>query len=327
MKFRKLEKFLQQNGFIYFKNEKMKNHTSFKIGGKVSFFVEVQKTEKMILLLEQCKQLGVKFIIIGNGTNILFSDKKQKMVVIKPNNKNIFAVDNIVYCEAGVSLFALNMFAAKNNLSGLEWSYGIPGSVGGAVVMNAGSFGGEIADVVDTVSFISGNKLKTLSGKDLKFGYRHSIFQEKDFVVISVSFRLKKGNKDDIMQQCIFHLEQRKTKQPYNQFSAGSVFKRPGKTFAPVLIEKSGLKGYRVGDAVVSNKHCGFVINQNNAKFSDVLKIIYKIKKTVYEKFDIMLEEEIKIIGDRNGNLGRLSYPYNTQQKKMVSKETRKRDT
>ena len=193
-------------------------------------------------------------------------------------------------------MYAINHVCQREGLGGLEWSYGLPASVGGAVVMNAGSFGKQMCDVVDTVYYTDGTRILRKTNKSLDFSYRHSFFQDKNYVITKVVLRLEPSNSDEVLSKCQASLLSRHAKQPFSMRSAGSIFKKPKENFAPYLIEKSELKGLKMGDAQVSKKHCGFIVNTKNAKFSDVFKLICKIKKTVYKKFDIMLEEEIVII-------------------------------
>ena len=259
-------------------------------------YVEVESEKDLMLLLRLCKEYCVKYFILGNGTNIVASDKLHDLLAIKINIREIKCIDNKIICGAGASMFSVNQFACQHNLSGLEWSYGLPASVGGAIKMNAGSFGHEIKDVVSVVYFTDGQKMLHKYNKSLDFSYRHSFFSDKNFVIIKAVFSLKIEKNVDLMQKCLSFLEKRHLTQPYSMRSAGSVFKKPKLEFAPVLIEKCGLKGLRIGEAEVSQKHCGFIVNLGDAKFSDIFKIICKIKKTVLKKFDILLEEEVILL-------------------------------
>ncbi len=278
-------------------SERFRSHTTFGIGGKIAIYVEVERASDMVSLVREAKNLDLKYFILGLGSNILASDKYHDLLVIKNNIKDIRLRDDKIVCGAGVSLIRLNNFAMENALSGLEWSYGIPGSVGGAIKMNSGSFGGEIRDVVQTVYYFDGEKLRKKCLANLDFSYRHSFFSDKNYVILKVVFKLKKGNKDEIERKSFDILKRRRESQPHSFRSAGSVFKRPKGTFAPVLIEQAGLKGLSHGGAEISTKHCGFVINKSgNAKFNNVFWIICKIKETVFKKYDIMLVEEIEIL-------------------------------
>lgn len=299
---------ISMGNFIKILHEKIKNITvkdnltfkdltTFKIGGKIKYLIEIKEINILLKILQLANYYGVTYIILGQGSNILASDKTCKVLVLKILLKDIVVRDNKIICGAGVNLYKLNHVAINNNLSGLEWSYGIPGSVGGAVKMNAGSFGGEIKDVVSCVYYTDGNKIYKKNSDALKFGYRKSFFTNNNFVILKVVFGLKKQDKEVVEKLCFTNLKKRQEMQPYNYPSAGSVFKRPVNEFAPVLIERCKLKGLSCGGAKISSKHCGFIINKNNqATFMQVLKLITKIKKTVLKKFDIMLEEEIIIL-------------------------------
>lgn len=278
-------------------NKTFKDLTSFKIGGKIKCLVEINTINSLMQVLGLLEKYQVEYFILGFGTNLLASNKAFNKVVLKICLKDIAIKNNQIICGAGVGIFKLNQFAIENSLSGLEWSYGIPGSVGGAVKMNAGSFGGEIKDVVKTVFYTDGKKIYKKDGNSLNFNYRQSFFTNNNFIILKVIFELKKGDKDSIEKLSYENYSKRKNLQPYSLPSAGSVFKRPVEGFAPIYIEKCGLKGKRVGGAEISQKHCGFIVNYDaKAKFKDVLKLITKIKKTVSKKFDIMLEEEIIIL-------------------------------
>lgn len=274
-----------------------KDLTTFKIGGKIKYLIEITEVNNLLKVLTLCKKHNISYFILGQGSNLLASDKTCNLLVLKISLTDIKVREDKIICGAGVNLFKLNHIAIKNNLSGLEWSYGIPGSVGGAVKMNAGSFGGEIKNVVYCVYYTDGYKIYKKTKRALCFNYRKSFFSNNNFVILKVVFLLKKDAGRFIEKRCFDNLEKRRKLQPYNYPSAGSVFKRPQNEFAPVLIERCKLKGLSCGGAKISQKHCGFIINYNNqATFKQVLKLIVKIKKTVLKKFDIILEEEIIIL-------------------------------
>lgn len=278
-------------------NKTFKDLTSFKIGGKIRCLIEISSVNYLLQVMEILIKNKIDYFILGFGTNILASNKTFNKVVLKICLKEITVKNNQIICGAGVGIFKLNQIAIENCLSGLEWSYGIPGSVGGAIKMNAGSFGGEIKDVVKTVYFTDGKKIYKKEGSALNFSYRKSFFTDNNFIILKVIFSLKKGEKDAIEKLCFQNYTKRKQTQPYSLPSAGSVFKKPIDGFAPIYIEKCGLKGKKIGGAQISTKHCGFIVNSDSkAKFNDVFKLISKIKKTVSKKFDIMLEEEIIIL-------------------------------
>ncbi len=278
-------------------DEYFRNHTTFGIGGKIAVYVEVEKPSDIIRLVKILNREGIRYFILGLGSNLLVSDQFHDLVVIKNNIKGIRIRGEKVVCGAGESLVRLNNIAMENCLSGLEWSYGIPGSVGGAIKMNSGSFGGEMRDVVDCVYYFDGIKICKKSVASLDFSYRHSYFSDKNFVILKVVLKLQKAKREDVEKKSFEVLKVRRKVQPHNYKSAGSVFKKPKDNFAPVLIESCGLKGLCRGGAEISTKHCGFIINKTgNAKFSNVFWIICKIKETVCKKYGIMLVEEIEII-------------------------------
>jgi len=278
-------------------DKSFKDLTTFKIGGKIKYFIEIKEVNILLKILNLANKYSIRYFILGQGSNLLASDKVCKILILKISLNSIVVRKNKIICGSGVSLFKLNHFAIKNNLTGLEWSYGIPGSVGGAVKMNAGSFGGEIKNVVDCVYYTDGYKIYKKQKSSLEFDYRKSFFTNNNFVILKVIFCLEKSESSIIEKLCFDNYEKRRKMQPYNMPSAGSVFKRPLNAFAPVLIQRSKLKGVACGGAKISSKHCGFIVNESGqATFKQVFKLIAKIKKTVLKKFDIILEEEIIIL-------------------------------
>ncbi len=278
------------------RGERFSQHTSMGVGGRMALYAEVSSERDILSLIKICKEYSVPYFIIGNGTNIIASDKYHDILVIKVAIKSIKKIGNKIVCGAGVSLFSLNQFAIKHHLSGLEWSYGLPASVGGAVKMNAGSFAHEMKEVVSLVYFTDGIRIYYKHNKSLDFSYRHSFFSDKNFIILKVVFALKIEKNIDLLQNCLKFLEKRHLSQPYDKRSAGSIFKRPYNNYAPILIEKCDLKGMRIGGAEVSKKHCGFIVNLGGASAEDIFRLICKIKKTVSKKFDIMLEEEVILL-------------------------------
>jgi UDP-N-acetylmuramate dehydrogenase len=237
--------------------------------------------------------------VIGNGSNLLVRDEGYDGVIIKlgQNFAKYSIEDNVIKCQAGVYVSKIANEAYEHSLSGLEFAAGIPGMIGGAVAMNAGAYGGEFKDVIESVTVIDkrGN-IQELSNDEMDFRYRHSIVLEKEYVVLETRIKLKDGNKQEIKSKMEEFLASRREKQPLDYPSAGSTFKRPEGYFAGKLIMDAGLRGYSVGDACVSEKHCGFVINKGNATATDIIKLIDNIKKIVKDKYDVELEEEVKII-------------------------------
>ena len=286
-------------------NESMKKHTSFKIGGDADVFIYVNNIESLKIILSLITTENIPYFIIGNGTNLLVSDDGFRGVVLNLQHglKNIEVnkEENIIYCEAGVPLNKVCVCALQNNLSGLELAWGIPGTCGGALSMNAGAYGSDISNVIESSKHLTpSGTTETLSKNELNLSYRKSIFSEKPFVISSMKFKLHKANEKDIRAKMYENISKRKSKQPLEYPNAGSIFKRPKGYFAGALIEQSGFKGKFVGGAMVSPKHSGFIINTGKATASDVSNLIYLIKDKVYKEFGVILECEIKTLGNVN---------------------------
>lgn len=283
-------------------NAPMKKYTSFKCGGNARVLVIPQSVDSLQKILDFCYSKNICPLVIGNGSNLLVADNGIENVVIKIGSKisNIYLVDDeTICCEAGASLKSLCMFALENSLSGLEFAYGIPGTLGGAVYMNAGAYGGEMKDVLYSCKHIDENgNLNELPQSELNLRYRGSAYTDNGYTIVSALMKLKKAPKAEIKAAMDDKLQRRKDKQPLEYPSAGSTFKRPEGYFAGALIEDCGLKGYTVGGAQVSEKHAGFVINKDNATSTDVLNLIKDVQKIVYEKHGVKLETEVKIIGE-----------------------------
>ena len=294
--------FAEKCGATVIKDAPMKKYTSFRCGGNASVLVIPDCVETLKKIIDFCNLKSVKPLIIGNGSNLLVSDNGINGVVIKIGSdisKIELLDETTIRCEAGASLKSLCMFALENSLSGLEFAYGIPGTLGGAVYMNAGAYGGEMKDVLVSTTHIDSNgEFGELTQENLKLVYRGSAYTDNDYTIVSAVMKLKKADKKDIKEAMDDKLQKRKDKQPLEYGSAGSTFKRPTGYFAGALIEQSGLKGYTVGGAQVSEKHAGFVINKDNATATDVINLIRDVQKIVYEKHGVMLETEVKIIGE-----------------------------
>lgn len=282
------------------KNVLMKNHTSFKIGGTADEFCEAKSVSEIQELIKYAKNKGMPYVIIGNGTNILVSDKGIRGIVIKLANEfsKTELKENTITAEAGSVLTALSVLALKNNLEGLEFASGIPGTLGGAIYMNAGAYGGEMKDVIKSVTYLESGEVKTIFANELDFGYRKSFFTNRNAVILSAEIELKEGRFEEIKAKMDDYKKRRTEKQPLLMPSAGSTFKRPTGYFAGKLIEDAGLKGCKMGGAMVSDKHSGFVVNAGDATAEEILSLIEYIKKTVFEKFEVELETEIKMIGE-----------------------------
>lgn len=291
---------LEKKGYELKQNEKMSAHTSFKIGGAADFYIYPSSSDELVKLIKLCKEFDVPFFVIGKGSNLLVSDLGIEGAVIDTSKLNAIKQksENVIFCECGASLMRLCIFALEAGLSGLEFAFGIPGSVGGATVMNAGAYGGEISDVIKSCFCIDrdGNAL-TLLKKDMALGYRTSVFKEKGLIVLSAEFELSMGDKSEIKEKMNGFMERRKQKQPLEFPSAGSTFKRPEGYFAGALIEKNGFKGKMCGGAQVSEKHAGFIINKDNANAEDIKNLINDIKETVLKNDNVLLEPEVIFIG------------------------------
>lgn len=296
----KFLEYIKSENTEIFTDEPMNLHTSFRIGGNAECFCEVENTDALCKVMCACKKYNVPYFILGLGSNLLVSDNGIKGVVIKLGGdftKITMPDENTVKCGAGVTLAGLCVFARNKSLGGLEFAWGIPGSVGGAVYMNAGAYGGEIKDVVTSCDYMdSDGSIKSFSGEELDFSYRHSAFSDNNYVITDITFHLEPKSQSEICSRMDELMNRRKTKQPLNRPSAGSVFKRPEGHFAAALIENCGLKGFSIGDAQVSEKHSGFIINNGNAKAEDVKQLVEYIKKVVREKTGIELCCEIKYI-------------------------------
>lgn len=301
--YKEIALFAETMGAEVIENAPMSKYTSFKCGGNASLLIIPDSIGGIKMIIDFCREKGIEPLIIGNGSNLLVTDGGINGVVIKIGLKvsKIELLDETtVYCEAGASMKSLCMFALENSLSGLEFAYGIPGTVGGGVYMNAGAYGGEMKDVLFSVNHIDKNGNFGLFEKDeLNLSYRHSAYTDNGYTILSSILKLKKADKAEIKEAMDDKLRRRKEKQPLEYGSAGSTFKRPEGYFAGALIEQSGLKGYTVGGAQVSEKHAGFVINKSGATATDVITLICDVQDKVYEKFGVKLETEVKIIGKR----------------------------
>lgn len=286
----------EENIFI---DEPMKKHTSFKIGGVADIFIKVKSVQELQYIIEVAKKENILVTIIGNGSNLLVKDNGIRGIVIMLNMDKIEIEDTIVTVEAGVKLGFLAQKLLKEELTGFEFAAGIPGSIGGAVRMNAGAYGGEMKDIiVETKCLTPSGEIVTLSNEEQKFSYRHSIFTENRSIVLETKIKLQKGNKDEIKAKMDDYAQQRKEKQPISLPSAGSIFKRGTDFVTAKVIDECGLKGFSIGDAQISTKHAGFVVNNGNATAEDVLKLIEHVQKVVLEKTGKKIELEIEVLGE-----------------------------
>lgn len=281
-------------------NEPMSLHTSFRTGGPAEVFIKAESTENIISAIDIAKKYNKQYIITGNGSNILVKDGGIDGIVINIGNEmsKIKCDGTKIYAQAGAMLSALATAAADEELTGLEFASGIPGTVGGAVFMNAGAYDGEIKDVIEYADVIdSEGNTHRLIKDELELSYRHSVIAEKNMIVVGAMFNLNKGIKKNITDKMADFAKRRRDKQPLNYPSAGSTFKRPEGYFAGKLIEDSGLKGKTVGGAQVSEKHAGFVVNIGNATSGDIITLMEFCIETVYNKFGVKLEPEVRILG------------------------------
>ena len=282
-------------------HEPMKKHTTFRIGGPADYYLCPHSTEELQKILQICRENKLEFFILGNGSNLLVSDKGYRGVVIQlwKNFSDIETEDNTITVKAGTLLSKVAAEALEESLTGMEFASGIPGTMGGAVMMNAGAYGGEMKDIIREVTVLTREgELLTLSKEEMNFGYRTSVVKEKGYVVISAVLQLRKGDREEIRKVMDELKERRVTKQPLDMPSAGSTFKRPEGYFAGKLIMEAGLRGFSVGGAQISEKHCGFVVNKGDATAADVLGLIGEVQKRVQEKFGVALEPEVKFLGE-----------------------------
>lgn len=281
-------------------NEALSRHCSFRIGGPAAALALPKGQEELEYLCQLLASFAVEPLLIGKGTNLLISDAPLNLFVIKLGEglSQITRLDDTsLYAEAGVTLAKLATAAAEWGLTGLEFAHGIPGTLGGAVAMNAGAYGGEMRDVVTAVDFLDSDQERfRLSAEELGFSYRHSVFSDTDAVILGAQLRLQPGDPAEIRARMRELAEKRRSSQPLELPSAGSTFKRPATGYAAAMIDQCGLKGYRVGDAMVSEKHAGFVVNAGQASFSDVLAVMEYVQEQVRQATGVELEPEVKII-------------------------------
>lgn len=284
-------------------DEPMSRHTTFRIGGNADAFINASSSEEIVSVISYCLEHHIPYMCMGNGSNMLVSDKGIRGVVISigSNMSEVQVVDNMIYAEAGALMSKIASAALGAELSGFETLSGIPGTVGGGIYMNAGAYGGEIKSVLKNVTFISkNNDIVTMDTDQLELGYRHSIFETNGGIIVKCCLELKKGNKNEISAAMKEYSKRRNEKQPLSMPSAGSTFKRPEGHFAGKLIQDAGLMGFSIGGAQISTKHAGFIVNTGNATAADVLALIEHVRKTVFAQSGIMLEPEVRLIGEKN---------------------------
>ncbi len=296
-----LESILEKENIKY--NEPMKNHTTTKVGGPCDCLVEPSSIDEIKAVIKYAKENNINYYVIGNGSNLLVKDEGIHALIIKITDKfsDYEVNDNYIKVYAGCSVPKLAQVAKNNSLSGLEFACGIPGSVGGAIRMNAGAYGSEMVNVVSKVGYLDEDcNVVEISNEEAQFTYRHSMFVENpQYVILYAIYKLEKGNKEEITEKMTTNMNSRREKQPLEYPNFGSVFKRPEGYFVGKLVDDCGLKGYTIGGAQVSTKHSGFIVNISNATCKDVLDLIEYVKKMVYEKFNVMLQEEVVILGGK----------------------------
>ena len=282
-------------------DEPMSRHTTFRVGGPADFFVTPKAKEEVRDVIRICKEAGMPYYIIGNGSNLLVSDAGYRGVIVQiyKEMNEVKVEGDLVKAQAGALLSGIAAKALGAELSGFEFASGIPGTIGGACVMNAGAYGGEMKDVLESVTVLTGEgKIIELGRNELELGYRTSVIAKKGYIVLGAVLKLERGDGEKIKTYMDELKEKRVTKQPLEYPSAGSTFKRPEGYFAGKLIEDAGLRGFQVGGAQVSEKHCGFVINRDHAKAADIMELMRQVQIRVKENSGVDLEPEVKRLGD-----------------------------
>lgn len=282
-------------------DEPMSRHTTFRVGGAAECMVLIEREEELLKLVPYLNQIEQDYFILGNGSNLLVGDKGYRGIVIKLGEgmNRITVEGDHIYVQAGALLSRTAAVARDAELSGMEFAAGIPGSIGGGVVMNAGAYDGEMKQITESVKVMDQEgRILVLDNDTMEFGYRTSIIKNRPFIVLEVVLRMQAGRKDEIQAKMDELMARRQSKQPLNYPSAGSTFKRPEGYFAGKLIMDAGMRGYRIGDAQVSDKHCGFVVNIGNASAADVKEVIEEVQERVKERFHVNLEPEVIFLGD-----------------------------
>lgn len=282
-------------------DEPMKKHTTFRVGGNADYFVMPQNAEEVKKIVALCKDAEMPYYILGNGSNLLVGDKGYRGVIIQiyKEMNDIQIEGDRVKAQAGALLSRVGTATLEAELMGFEFAAGIPGTVGGAVVMNAGAYGGEMKDIISSATVLTQDgDIITINKEDLELGYRTSVIAKKGYVVLEAEYQLQKGDKEAIRARMDELKVQRVTKQPLEYPSAGSTFKRPEGYFAGKLIQDAGLRGFRVGGAEVSEKHCGFVINKDQATAADIRELMRQVSDKVMQEFGVKLEPEVKTLGE-----------------------------
>lgn len=293
-----LRKFVPEENICL--QESMASHTTFRIGGLADCFVQLENTEQLIKVRKYLSQVGVPFFVLGNGSNLLVSDEGFRGVILQigPKMNRVTVEGSVIVAQAGASMAQIARTAMEHELTGMEFASGIPGTIGGGVVMNAGAYGGELSRIVTQVNVVnSEGEIMELDNETMEFGYRTSTIRNNSFTVTEVILRLEKGDRQQIRERMEELAARRREKQPLEYPSAGSTFKRPAGHYAGQLIMEAGLRGFQCGGAKVSDKHCGFVINTGNATAEDVRKLIREVQARVRDQFNVDLETEVLFLG------------------------------
>lgn len=293
-----LRKFVPEENICL--QESMASHTTFRIGGLADCFVQLENTEQLIKVRKYLSQVGVPFFVLGNGSNLLVSDEGFRGVILQigPKMNRVTVEGSVIVAQAGASMAQIARTAMEHELTGMEFASGIPGTIGGGVVMNAGAYGGELSRIVTQVNVVnSEGGIMELDNETMEFGYRTSTIRNNPFTVTEVILRLEKGDRQQIRERMEELAARRREKQPLEYPSAGSTFKRPAGHYAGQLIMEAGLRGFQCGGAKVSDKHCGFVINTGNATAEDVRKLIREVQARVKDQFNVDLETEVLFLG------------------------------
>lgn len=278
----------------------LKNYTTFKVGGPANLFLTPKNESALLNLTKIIQNVDIPYFVLGKGSNVIVGDKGYRGIIIYTGELDKIIVDkNNIKAQSGATLKDITKIAQKNSLTGMEFASGIPGTLGGAVFMNAGAYGGEMNDIIKNVSAVNTTGKKVvLSKEDLKLSYRSSLFQDKNYIILDATMKLKHGKKTKIKEKMEILNQKRRNKQPLEYPSAGSSFKRPENHYTGPLIEKAKMKGYQIGGAQVSEKHAGFIINKGNATAKDILNLIQKVQKEVYKISGVKLKPEPKFLGD-----------------------------
>lgn len=282
-------------------NEPLNKHTTFRVGGEAEVFIKISNKEQLIRLIPFLKKLEIDFFILGNGSNVLVSDKGYQGTIIQICGRmsDVTVTGNRITAQAGALMSKVAVAAMEHGLTGMEFASGIPGTIGGGIMMNAGAYGGEMEQITESVLIMDeAGELMELNHDTMEFGYRTSVVKNRPYIVLEVKLVLQPGNEEEIRAKMSLLAAQRREKQPLEYPSAGSTFKRPEGHYAGKLIMDAGMRGFRIGGACVSEKHCGFVVNRGNATAADILEVIKEVQDRVYERFNVVLEREVICLGD-----------------------------